>query len=178
MPEAHSGESVEAAESEAPRLYGAADAPGSMSRGQDVICVPREHWQQVAAAARDDGFGQLIDLTAVDYLGFDADRGLADSLRPERFEVVAGLLSHERRRRLRMRAQVPQDDPVIATLFDLWPGVESLEREVYDMFGIVFEGHPDMSRILMPEDWVGHPLRRDYDSGRIPVRFKAASNVR
>ena len=92
--------------------------------------------------------------------------------------MVASLLAHERRERLRMRVQVPADDATVPTLFDLWPGSENLEREVYDMFGIVFEGHPDLSRILMPEDWSGHPLRKDYDAGQIPVQFKAASNVR
>ncbi len=132
----------------------------------------------MAAAARADGFDQLIDLTAVDYLTYGADRGLPEGVKPERFEVVASMLSHERRERLRMRVQVPADDPTLSTLFDLWPGAENLEREVFDMFGIVFEGHPDMSRILMPEDWSGHPLRKDYDSGQIPVQFKAASNVR
>jgi NADH-quinone oxidoreductase subunit C len=132
----------------------------------------------VAAAARADGFDQLIDLTAVDYLTYGADRGLPEGVAPERFEVVASLMSHERRERLRMRVQVPADDPTVPTLFDLWPGSENLEREVYDMFGIAFEGHPDLSRILMPEDWTGHPLRKDYDAGQIPVQFKAASNVR
>ena len=132
----------------------------------------------MAAAARADGFDQLIDLTAVDYLTYGADRSLPEGVQPGRFEVVAGLMSHERRERLRMRVQVPADDPTLPTLFDLWPGAENLEREVFDMFGIVFEGHPDMSRILMPEDWSGHPLRKDYDSGQIPVQFKAASNVR
>jgi len=132
----------------------------------------------VAAAARADGFDQLIDLTAVDYLTYGEDRGLPEGVAAERVEVVASLLSHERRERLRMRLQVPADDPTVPTLFDLWPGSENLEREVYDMFGIVFEGHPDLSRILMPEDWSGHPLRKDYDAGQIPVQFKAASNVR
>ena len=74
--------------------------------------------------------------------------------------------------------QVNADEPVIPTLFDLWPGAENLEREVFDMFGIEFTDHPDMSRVLMPEDWVGHPLRKDYAIGSIPVQFKAASNER
>ena len=73
---------------------------------------------------------------------------------------------------------MPAADPAVHTLFDLWPGAENLEREVYDMFGIVFTGHPDLSRILMPEDWEGHPLRKDYDSGRIPVQFSAAVDSR
>ena len=158
--------------------YGAPVGDDRPSRGQAVIHPSRSQWSEVAAAARADGFDQLIDLTAVDYLTYGAHRSLPEGVQPERFEVVASLISHERRERLRLRVQVPADDPSIPTLFDLWPGAESLEREVYDMFGITFEGHPDLSRILMPEDWSGHPLRKDYDSGRIPVQFKAASNVR
>ena len=158
--------------------YGAPVGADRPSRGQAVVHPSRGQWCDVAAAARTDGFDQLIDLTAVDYLTYGADRSLPEGVQPKRFEVVAGLMSLARRERLRMRVQVPADDPTLPTLFDLWPGAESLEREVFDMFGIVFEGHPDMSRILMPEDWSGHPLRKDYDSGQIPVQFKAASNVR
>ena len=158
--------------------YGAVAGADRPSRGQAVVHPSRGQWSDVASAARADGFDQLIDLTAVDYLTYGAVRSLPEGVQPERFEVVASLMSHERRQRLRMRVQVPADDPSLPTLFDLWPGAENLEREVFDMFGIVFEGHPDLSRILMPEDWSGHPLRKDYDSGQIPVQFKAASNVR
>jgi NADH-quinone oxidoreductase subunit C len=94
----------------------------------------------------------------------------------ERFEVVANLLSMQRRERLRVRVQVPESDPVLASLFDLHPGTEAMEREAFDMFGISFSGHPDLTRILMPEDWDGHPLRKDYAQGRIPVQFKGAAS--
>jgi len=66
---------------------------------------------------------------------------------------------------------VPESDPTLPSLFSLWPGTEAPERETYDMFGIGFTGHPDLTRILMPEDWVGHPLRKDYDVGAIPIQF-------
>ena len=69
---------------------------------------------------------------------------------------------------------MPAQEPSIASVCDLFPGVEAMEREAYDMFGIAFEGHPDLTRILMPDEWSGHPLRKDYAVGRIPVQFKAA----
>ena len=77
---------------------------------------------------------------------------------------------------MRVRVQVPEDDPALPTITDLYPGADSLEREVFDMFGVTFTGHPDLTRILMPEDWIGHPLRKDYNSGRIPVQFKAPAS--
>jgi NADH-quinone oxidoreductase subunit C len=88
--------------------------------------------------------------------------------------VVVELLDLLHRRRARVRCQVPAADPSLPSLFDLWPGTEFHERETYDMFGIRFDGHPDLSRILMPEDWEGHPLRKDYDTGHVPVQFKEA----
>ena len=92
--------------------------------------------------------------------------------------MVVNLLSLSQARRVRVRVQVPESDPTVPTLFDLYPGVEAMEREAYDLFGIVFAGHPDMTRILMPEDWEGHPLRKDYGVGRVPVQFKEAPGPR
>lgn len=155
-------------------LYG---VPLTNSRGQTVLHPSREHLLETVAAIRDDGFSVCIDVTAVDYHDHPS-REVPPQVTPERFELVVGLLSHGKRERLRLRVQVPEADPTVPSLFDLFPGVEALEREVYDMFGIVFEGHPDMTRILMPEDWEGHPLRKDYASGRIPVQFKNAPRPR
>jgi NADH-quinone oxidoreductase subunit C len=121
----------------------------------------------------DDGYEIATDLCGVDYLQH-MTRPLPDGITPDRFEIVVNLLSIELRQRIRIRVQVDADDPVLPTLFDLWPGTEAMEREAYDMFGIRFDGHPDLTRILMPEDWVGHPLRKDYDVGAIPVQFKGA----
>jgi NADH-quinone oxidoreductase subunit C len=121
----------------------------------------------------DDGYQLCVDLTAVDYLTHPG-RPLPAGVEPERFEVVLAVLDIDTARRLRVRVQVPEADAVLPTLFDVWPGTEVLEREVFDMFGIAFDGHPDLSRILMPEDWIGHPLRKDYEVGDIPVQFKEA----
>ena len=116
-----------------------------------------------------------VDVTAVDYLG-SGERSLPGDVLAERFEVVAQFLDHQQRRRLRVRVQVPAEEASVESITDLYPGAEALEREVYDMFGITFGDHPDLTRILMPEDWIGFPLRKDYDVGRIPVQFKGAAS--
>jgi NADH/F420H2 dehydrogenase subunit C len=148
------------------------------SRGQKVLHPSREQLRDVVAALRDDGFDQLIDVTAVDYLVAEQPRQLPAGIEAERFEVVVNLLSHAKRERIRIRVQVPESDARVPSLFDLHPGSEYLERETFDMFGIVFDDHPDPTRILMPEDWHGYPLRKDYAEGRIPVQFKAAPSAR
>jgi NADH-quinone oxidoreductase subunit C len=149
-------------------------APVTWSRGQKVLHPSREQLRDVVSALRGDGFDQLVDVTAVDYLVAEQARDLPPGIVAGRYELVVGLVSHATRQRLRLRVQVPADDPRVPSLFDLHPGSEYLERETYDMFGIVFDDHPDLSRILMPEDWIGHPLRKDYAVGRIPVQFKGA----
>jgi NADH-quinone oxidoreductase subunit C len=144
----------------------------SMARGERVIYPAREQWQEIAQALLDDGWNMCIDLTAIDYLTYNASRNLPDGVEPERFEVMAAFINHTTGERLRARAQVPADDTTIGTLTSIYPGSDYLEREVYDMFGITFEDHPDLSHILMPENWEGHPLRKDYAVGAIPVQFK------
>ena len=130
----------------------------------------RDQYLKLVRSLLDETFTVCSDLTAVDYL-LRPQRSLPEGVVAERFEVVVNLLSMERRERLRLRVQVPEADATLPTLFDLYPGTEAMEREVYDMFGIAFTDHPDLTRILMPEDWEGHPLRKDYDQGRIPVQF-------
>jgi NADH-quinone oxidoreductase subunit C len=149
------------------------------SRGQQVLHPARDQLVDLVRMLRDDeGFLVCTDVTAVDYLAYDAPRDLPPGVEPERFEVVVGLLSHAARQRLRLRVQVPGHDPTCPSLFDVHPGVEALEREVYDMFGIGFTGHPDLTRILMPEDWEGYPLRKDSPVGAIPVQFKGVQDAR
>lgn len=145
------------------------------SRGQRVIHPAREEWLATAKALLADGWNMCVDVTAVDYLAYHAERDLPPGVEPERFEVVASFVSHSRRERLRARVQVPASDPSIDSLYVVYPGTDFLEREVYDLLGITFTGHPDLSRILMPETWEGHPLRKDFGIGAIPVQFKAPS---
>ncbi len=146
-----------------------------MSAPQEVRHVARDEYLATVKALADEGYAMCIDLTAVDYLERPG-RQLPDGAEAaQRFEVVVNLLDIGNRRRLRLRVQVSEADATLPTLFDVHPGTEAMEREVFDMFGIEFSDHPDLTRILMPEDWVGHPLRKDYEIGRIPVQFKGAN---
>jgi NADH-quinone oxidoreductase subunit C len=152
--------------------------PVTRSRGATVLHPTRERYPSLVAELRTLGWWSCVDLCAVDYLGYAPDRGLPPGTAPERFEVVVQLVNHRERSRLRIRVQVPEDDPTVPSLFSLHPGVENPEREAYDLFGVVFEGHPDLSRILLPDEWEGHPLRKDAPDGRIPVQFKAPASAR
>jgi len=134
-------------------------------------------YHALVSSLRDEGFNLCIDVTAVDYLTHP-NRAVPDDVVRERFEVVVQLLKLPGVERVRIRCQVPATDAVVPTITDLYAGADAPEREVYDMFGIRFDGHPDLTRILMPEDWEGHPLRKDYGIGRIPVQFKAAPRSR
>jgi NADH-quinone oxidoreductase subunit C len=149
--------------------------PGSVaveSHGQPVVYVDREVWADVARWLHtDEQFTQCVDVTAVDHLA-DVERYVVTGVAPERYEVVANYLSHPRNLRLRVICEVPASDPRVPSLADEYPGLRFAEREVYDMFGIGFDGHADLARILMPDDWVGYPLRKDDPPGRIPVTFK------
>ena len=143
-----------------------------VSHGQAVVYIDRAHWAEVATLLRDDEqFTSCMDVTAVDHLG-DVERVIIEGVSPERFEIVANFLSHVRNRRLRVIAEVPAADPTIASITPVYPGMSFAEREVYDLYGITFDGHPDLTRILMPDDWVGHPLRKDDAPARVPVTFK------
>jgi NADH-quinone oxidoreductase subunit C len=119
-----------------------------------TLYVPREQLPAVARVLRDRPewrFALLAELTASDFWP-----------REPRFEVVYILISIEHSLRLRLKVRLHGSDAHVATLSDLWPSANWLEREVWDMFGIVFDGHPDPRRLLMPDDWEGYPLRKDY----------------
>jgi NADH-quinone oxidoreductase subunit C len=168
------GEAIEETPVPPPELHG---WPVVDSHGQTVVHCNREGYLELLSALKADGYDMCADVCGVDYLAH-LSRSIPTPVTPERFEVVVNLVSIATRQRVRVRAQVPESDAVIATLFYLWPGTEAPEREVFDMFGIRFEGHPDLTRILMPEDWEGYPLRKDYAVGRIPVQFKEAPSPR
>ncbi|MFM2113090.1 MAG: hypothetical protein RL643_48 [Actinomycetota bacterium] len=144
------------------------------SRGQSVMFVNASDYVSTITKLYTDGFTMCVDLTAVDYL-LHGGRSVPSDVVAQRFEVVVNLLSISKRERVRVRLQVAEGESV-PSLFDIHPSTEAMEREVFDMFGIVFDGHPDLTRILMPEDWDGHPLRKDYSQGRIPVQFKGAAS--
>lgn len=142
------------------------------SHGQPVVYLDRARWAELAELLRDEQqFTMCLDVTAVDHL-LDVERLSVPGVAPERFEVVANFLSHPRNRRLRAITQVPADDTVVPSIVSVYPGVDFAEREVYDLFGIEFDGHPELTRILMPDDWVGYPLRKDDAPARVPVTFK------
>lgn len=147
--------------------------PVVTTHGQKVMFVGVDQYVSVVKSLLADGFDVCVDVTGVDYLTHPA-RSLPAGIDAERFEVVVNLLSLQRRERIRLRVQIPESSPTLPSLFDIHPGTEAHERETFDMFGISFDGHPDMTRILMPEDWDGHPLRKDYSQGSIPVQFKGA----
>ena len=144
-------------------------APGSgcelaPSSDQPTLYVPRAGLVASCLALRDTpgfSFGFLSDVTAVDWWPSEP-----------RFEVVYHLASFGERQRLRLKVRLAGDDARVPTVSNIWPAAGWLEREVWDLFGIVFDGHTDLRRLLMPEDWEGHPLRKDY-----PVQIKMTPKV-
>jgi NADH-quinone oxidoreductase subunit C len=123
-------------------------------RGERTLVVPRSHLYRIVEllqSAPDMAFNFLSDITGVDRFPVEP-----------RFELNYHLLSIPRRAVLRLRVRLHGADPVVPTVSPIWPGANWHEREIYDMFGVRFEGHPDLRRILMPDDWEGHPLRKDY----------------
>ena len=123
-------------------------------RGETTLLTSREHLRPLAeflAADPDLAFTYLSDVTGVDRFPVEP-----------RFELNYHLLSISRREFLRLRVRLPNDSPVIETVVPVWPTANWHEREIWDLFGIRFEGHPDLRRILMPDEWEGFPLRKDY----------------
>ena len=136
-----------------------------VSAGDEWVTVDPASVRDALAGLKSDGFRLLVFLTCVDHL-VDASRTW-----PARFELVYQLRNMETREELRVRTFVDGDPPHVDSVHDLFPPANWDERETYDMFGVVFNDHPDLTRILMPDDWVGHPLRRDYPVGGEVVEF-------
>ena len=168
--EPEAGDTEAAAPAEPARMY---DVLVTEAFGQTVLHPSVDQYIDTIAALKADGYVSVIDLCGADYLT-NPNRSLPADIAGERFEIVVNLIVHTPPRRIRVRVQVPASEPTVPTLFDLFSGVEAMEREAYDMFGVVFENHPDPTRILMPHDWDGHPLRKDFGVGAVPVQFKGA----
>jgi len=124
-------------------------------RGDDTVVLEREYLVEVCRFLKHDpemAFNLPVDVCGVDYLGH----------REPRFEVVYHLYSVTHRHRVRLKVQVPEDDCEVPSVISVWRGVDWFEREAWDMYGVRFAGHPDLRRILMYEEFEGHPLRKDY----------------
>ncbi len=138
--------------------YGDAVVSTHSDFGDDTALVRRERIVEICTFLRDDPdclFDLAMDLTGVDYLG-----------ESPRFEVVYHLYSLEKKQRVRIKARLHEDDPAIDSVVSVWPGLNWYEREAYDMYGIVFRNHPNLKRILMYDEFIGHPLRKDYPKAK------------
>lgn len=138
-----------------------------VDRGELTLHIKPERIAEVCRAMRDDEalrFELCSSVSGVDYLGADE----------RRLHVVYHLTSMTYRRRIRLEAAVSAESPRLPSVTSVYPTADWQERETFDMFGVVFEGHPNLTRILMPDDWEGHPQRKDYPLGGVPVEYKGA----
>ena len=133
----------------------------------EVQHVDVKDYHQDIQTLFNEGYEMMVDLTAVDWF----------RKKEPRFEVVVNLLSLSKNKRKTIKVKVDDKTLTVPSITDIYPGANFYEREVFDMFGILFENHPELTSILMPDDWIGYPLRKDYGSGRIPVQFKNAPKV-
>jgi NADH-quinone oxidoreductase subunit C len=122
-----------------------------LDRGELTLTVDKDEIVPALLALRTGGYNFFEDMTAVDWYPS-----------VPRFQLSYHMLSHSLNERVRLRAMVDESDPSVGSITAIWPGANYYEREVFDLFGIRFTGHPNLRRILMPDDWKGHPLRKDY----------------
>ncbi len=120
-------------------------------RGELTLTIAREEIRAACATLQAAGYNFFEDMTAVDWFPS-----------APRFQLSYHLLSHARKERIRLCVLLAEDDPSVESITSVWPAADYYEREVFDLFGVRFEGHPNLRRIMMPDDWEGHPLRKDY----------------
>jgi len=144
--------------------FGDALLASHSQHGDDTVVVGRDRLIDLLRHLRDAedlAFDMASDLTAIDWLG-----------REPRFEVVYHLYSLRHKHRIRVKCGVPEEDPVVPSAVALWSGLNWFEREVWDMYGIKFQGHPDLRRIFMYDEFIGHPLRKDYPKEKRQPLFR------
>jgi len=137
-------------------------------RGELTLHLRREHLVETVRHLRDDAHLRFEHCSGVSGVHFPADEG-------RELHAVYHLLSMTHNRRLRLEVSAPDADPHVPSVVAVYPTADWHERETYDFFGLVFDGHPSLTRILMPDDWPGHPQRKDYPLGGIPVEYKGAT---
>jgi|TARA_B000000557_G_C20798271_1_gene454283 NADH-quinone oxidoreductase subunit C len=133
----------------------------------ETINVEVDEYLEKVESIKNDGYEMMVDLTAVDWY----------RKREPRFQLVVNFLSVSKNSRIILNVNVQDEELKVPSICEIYPSANFYEREVFDMFGIEFENHPELTRILMPDDWEGNPLRKDYGTGRIPVQFKNAPKV-
>ena len=133
----------------------------------EIINTTVEEYKKLVESLHSENYEMMVDLTVVDWF----------RKKEPRFEVVVQFLSISKNQRKTIKVFVDDEELSIPSITDIYPSAHFYEREAFDMFGINFLEHPDLTRILMPDDWNGHPLRKNYGSGRIPVQFKNAPRL-
>ena len=133
----------------------------------EIINTTVEEYKKLVESLHSENYEMMVDLTVVDWF----------RKKEPRFELVVQFLSISKNQRKTIKVFVDDEELSIPSITDIYPSANFYEREAFDMFGINFLEHPDLTRILMPDDWNGHPLRKNYGSGRIPVQFKNAPKV-